>query len=141
MLDVPGARQGGNAHARWSPHRFAKDCGNSGLNDAHVRRKMDQEPSAANLQTLQAAARELRTSFAIFVKNPVGESAANARVENTMRRVRQKATTLKDQIEQKLQAKLQVEAGMFRRVRWVPGILSDYAPGGDRKKVVEENGA
>ena len=82
--------------AHWSPKRIVQDWENSGFKEVRVQLKSDQEPSIVELQS---AIQLARSGVVIPVNSPVGESEANGRVENPIRRIQEKVRVLRHQME------------------------------------------
>ena len=93
--------------------------------------KRDQE---ASIVALQSEVQRIRTSRTIPVNGPVGESECNGRVENAIRRIQDKARTLKAQIEGETGSKIDnKEALMSGRVRWAGELATKFSLGKDGK--------
>ena len=76
----------------WVP----RDLDNMGYKDVTIQIKSDQEPA---IVAIQAYIRLNRISPSIPINSPVGESECNGRVENAIRRVKEKVRTLMAQLE------------------------------------------
>ena len=78
--------KGVNEEAHWIPKRIAQDIEHSGLGDARVLLKTDQEPS---IISVQKAIQELKADI-VPINSPVGEFACNGGFEDAIRRVQEK---------------------------------------------------
>ena len=79
--------KGVNDEVHWVPKRILEDLENSGLGTTRLLRKTDQEPAIV-----------LKPDI-VPINSPVGESACNGRVENTVRRVQDRIRVLRHQFE------------------------------------------
>ena len=121
--------------AHWLPRRLVQDWDNCGLKDARVVFKTDQEPA---MTSIQIAAQELRPKAIIPVNSPVGESEANGRAQNTIRRIQEKTRALRHSVEQGIGEKIPDEAPIMAwLVRWSAELLSKYSSGDDGKSPYE----
>ena len=68
--------KGVNGEAHWVPKRILQDLENTGLGQARILLKTDQEPS---IVCVQRAIQELKPDV-VPINSPVGESACNGRV-------------------------------------------------------------
>lgn len=124
-----------HAEAPWLPKRIAQDWDNVGFKDIAIQLRTDQEPSIVQLQS---AIQTERAATMIPINSPVGESECNGRVENAIRRAREKIRTLRHQVETNTKRKIQDNAPiMVWMVRWVAEVISKYIVGGDRKSLYE----
>ena len=79
-LAIPG-------EAEWVPNRIIKDLDNIGYKDIKIQIKSDQEPA---MVAVQEYIRHHRSAPSIPINSPVAESECNGRVENSIRRVKEK---------------------------------------------------
>ena len=115
--------------ANWLPARIVQDLDNNGLKGAKIQLKSDQEPSIVNIQT---AVQEIRPGMVIPTNSPLGESQCNGRVENTMRRIQEKAKALRHQLEYHIKCKVPDEAPIKSwLLKWADELLSKYSTGDD----------
>ena len=90
------SNKGVNDKANWLPRRMVQDLDNSGLRNAKIQLKSDQEPSIINMQT---AVQEIFPGMVVLTNSPVGESQCNGRVENAIKRTQEKARTLRHPVQ------------------------------------------
>ena len=83
--------KGVNEEAYWVPKRVLQDLENNGMGKACILLKIDQEPA---IVCVQKAIQDLKSDI-VPINSPVGESASNGRVENTIRRVQEKIRVLR----------------------------------------------
>ena len=83
---------------------------------------------------VQTAMQELHPDRIIRINNPVGESECNGRIENAIRRLQEKITVLRHQIDSIIKHKISDEAPIMSwLVRWAAELLSKYAIADDGK--------
>ena len=88
--------KGPNDEANWLPEELIQDWDDCGFKEIRIQLKTEQEPA---MISLQRAGQSLRPAEVIPVNGSVGESECNGRVENAIRRVREKTRTLRHQLE------------------------------------------
>ena len=110
------------------PERMVQDLDNIGLRHHKIQLKADQEPA---IISAQKAIQEMRPNV-IPTNSFVGESECNGRVENTIRRIQEKVSVLRHQVEQGIMDRILDNAlVMAWLVSWVAELLSKYSPGDD----------
>ena len=120
--------------ASWLPKRIVQDPDNCGYIDVRIQHKSDQELAIVNMQI---AIQNLRPQT-VPTNSPVGESESNGRVENAIRRVKEKVRILRHQLECGLQRKVQDDAPIMSwLMRWAGEVISKYSTGDDRKIAYE----
>ena len=121
--------------ASWLPKKLVQDLDNTGLQDARIIVKADQEPAIVDVQT---AMQELRPNQIVPINSPVGESESNGRAENFIRRTQEKIRTLRHHLESKAGIKLPDQSPVMAwLVRWSAELLSKYSRGDDGKSPYE----
>ena len=87
---------------------------------------------------LQHEVQRLRDATTIPVNSPVGESECNGRVENTIRRVQDKARTLKSHMEAETGLEVyELPDLMSWIVRWSGELITRYHVGKDKRTAYE----
>ena len=123
----------GDAH--WFPKRLVSVWDNSGMEDAVIQLKTDQEFSMVNIKPAVQEARERET---IPINSVVGESECNGWVENAIIRVQEKTRAIRHQIEANIKQKLHIDSPiMIWLVRWAAELISKYNPGEDGRTPYE----
>ena len=118
-------RKGVTGEAEWISSRIIRDIDNMGYKNVCVQVKSDQEPA---IVAVQEYIRFNRDSPTIPINSPVGESECNGRVENAIRRIKEKTRTLIAQIEDGMKDKIPKGSNIIPwLVRWSGELLSKYA--------------
>ena len=126
--------KGVNDEAHWIPKRIVQYIENSGLGEARILLKSDQEPS---IMCIRKIIHELKPTI-VPVNIPVGEFACNGTMENTIRRVQEKIRTLRSHVEKCIGQTKQDQAFIMTwTARWAAGLISKYVPGDDGKTPYE----
>ena len=89
-------RKGVIGEAEWIPSRIIRDLDNMGYKNVCVQIKSDLEQA---IVAVQEYIRPNSASPTIHINRPVGGSECNGRVENAIRRVKEKTRTLIAQVE------------------------------------------
>ena len=96
--------------------------------------KTNQEPSIA---CAQEAIQELNAEI-VPINNPVGESACNGRVENTVRRIQEKMGVLKHELEKGIGHTIPEQSIVVAwMAKWAAELISKYSPGDDGRTPYE----
>ena len=107
---------------------------NSGLGQTRSLIQTDQEPA---IITVQKAIPDLKFEV-VPINSPVGESACNGRVENTIRRVQESMRAIRHHVEKGVgQSIPETSPIMAWMARWVAELFSKYAPGDDGRILYE----
>ena len=128
-------RKGAIGEVEWVPSRMFRDIDSMGYEDVCVQIKSDQEPA---IVAVQEYIRLNRNSQMIPIHRPVGGSECNGRVENAIRRIKEKTRPLIAQVEEGISEKIPKWANLTTwLVRWPGEFISKYAPGYDGKTPCE----
>ena len=123
--------KGPHDQASWVLEKLIQDLDNCGFKEVRIQLKTDQGPA---MISFQGAIQSLRPKEVIPVNSPVGESESNGRVENAIRRVQEKTTVLRHQLETNIKMKIfDSTPVMSWLVRWSAELLSKYTRGDDGK--------
>ena len=126
--------KGINDGAHWVPRRIVQDLENSGMGRSCILFKTDQEPF---IICVQKVVQEIKPEV-VPINSPVGESACNGRVENTVRRIQKKMRTVRHQLEKGIGHTIDDQSPIMAwMAMWSAELISKYSLGEDGKTPYE----
>ena len=127
---------GENKEREWLVLAIVEELDNWGYRGQELILRADQESA---LEAVRKAVMAMRVGKSVPESPPVGESAANGRIEEAGKRMREFVRTMTDQLEFQIKEKLKSDAPITQwMIRWAGMLMTRYVVKEDGKTAYEK---